>query len=220
VDASRHLELVEVIDLLRQAQAVALGRLDADVMGLDQRPAERAGDRGRAQPDDSERERRRIGYVSEDQVLPPGSSVAEIIALHRYLFPSWDTQMERELLDGNKAIRLSEVRQALENAMLRNPSHWRSYYHGDEAQQRFSRAYSYSDRCRYYWHEAEVKEEIGRLLDNLENQPLPATLISQFLPLEYEGALAGSHSTRPRDLVRAHIQAILRRYAKACGLGN
>jgi D-tagatose-1,6-bisphosphate aldolase subunit GatZ/KbaZ len=115
---------------------------------------------------------------------------------------------------------LSEVRQALENAMLRNPSHWRSYYHGDEAQQRFSRAYSYSDRCRYYWHEAEVQEEIGRLLANLENQPLPATLISQFLPLEYEAARAGSHSTRPRDLVRGHIQPILRRYAKACGLGN
>ena len=29
--------------------------------------------------------------------------------------------MERELLRGNKAIRLSEVRQALENAMLRDP---------------------------------------------------------------------------------------------------
>ena len=89
---------------------------------------------------------------------------------------------------GTKLSDLSEVRQALENAMLRNPSHWRSYYHGDEAQQRFSRAYSYSDRCRYYWHEAEVQEEIGHLLANLENQTLPATLISQFLPLEYEAA--------------------------------
>jgi D-tagatose-1,6-bisphosphate aldolase subunit GatZ/KbaZ len=128
--------------------------------------------------------------------------------------------IECELFGGNKAIRLSKVRQALENAMLRNPSHWSSYYHGDEANQRFSRAYSYSDRCRYYWHEAEVQEEIGRLLANLENQPLPATLISQFLPLEYEAARAGSHSTRPRDLVRGHIQAILRRYAKACGFGN
>jgi D-tagatose-1,6-bisphosphate aldolase subunit GatZ/KbaZ len=128
--------------------------------------------------------------------------------------------IERELFAGNKAIRLSKVRQALENAMLRNPSHWRSYYHGDEAKQRFSRAYSYSDRCRYYWHEAEVHEEIGRLLANLENQPLPATLVSQFLPLEYEAARVGSRSTRPRDVVRGHIQAILRRYAKACGLGN
>ena len=96
--------------------------------------------------------------------------------------------MEREFLGANKAIRLSEVRQALENAMLKNPSYWRSYYHGDEAKQRFSRAYSYSDRCRYYWHGAEVQKEIGQLLINLENQSLPATLISQFLPLEYEAA--------------------------------
>src|SRR6266498_5108592 len=128
--------------------------------------------------------------------------------------------MERELLGGIRAVRLSEVPQALENAMLRNPSHWRSYYHGDEAKQRFSRAYSCSDRCRYYWHEAKVREEIGRLLANLENQSLPSTLISQFLPLEYDAVRAGSCLARPQDLVRSHIRAILRRYAKACGLGN
>ena len=130
------------------------------------------------------------------------------------------TAMERELLGGNKDVRLSRVRQALDNAMLRNPAHWRSYYHGDEAQQRFSRAYSYSDRCRYYWHDEEVQEQIRRLLLNLENQNLPATLISQFLPLEYETVRAGSLSARPPDLVRSHIRAVLRRYAKACGLGN
>ena len=128
--------------------------------------------------------------------------------------------MERELLGGNKAIRLSEVRQALEKAMLKDPSHWRSYYHGDEAKQRFSRAYSYSDRCRYYWYGAEVQKEIGQLLANLENQSLPATLISQFLPLEYEATRVGSHSVRARDLVRSHIQAISRRYAKACEFRN
>jgi D-tagatose-1,6-bisphosphate aldolase subunit GatZ/KbaZ len=128
--------------------------------------------------------------------------------------------MEREFLGANKAIRLSEVRQALENAMLKNPSYWRSYYHGDEAKQRFSRAYSYSDRCRYYWHGAEVQKEIGQLLTNLENQSLPATLISQFLPLEYEAARVGSRSTRPRDLVHSHIQAVLRRYAQACEFRN
>jgi len=124
--------------------------------------------------------------------------------------------MERELLGGNKAIRLSEVRQALENAMLRNPQHWRSYYQGDEAKLHFSRAYSYSDRCRYYWHKAEVQKEIARLFANLEDKPLPATLVSQYLPLEYEAHRDGSLSTRPRDLVRRHIQVILRQYASAC----
>jgi ABC-2 type transport system ATP-binding protein len=43
--------------------------------------------------------KRRIGYVAEDQVLPPGSTIAELIALHRYLFPRWDGALESQLLD-------------------------------------------------------------------------------------------------------------------------
>ena len=43
--------------------------------------------------------KRRIGYVAEDQVLPPGSCIRELIALHRYLFPRWDGALERQLLE-------------------------------------------------------------------------------------------------------------------------
>jgi D-tagatose-1,6-bisphosphate aldolase subunit GatZ/KbaZ len=125
--------------------------------------------------------------------------------------------IEWELLGGDKTIRFSEVRQALENAMLRNPTHWRAYYHGSEAQLRLSRAYSFSDRCRYYWHEKEVQEEIGRLLANLGHQALPVTLLSQFLPLECAAVREGVLPSRPEDLIRHHIQAVLREYAQACG---
>ena len=41
--------------------------------------------------------RRRVGYVSEDQVLPEFLSVGEIVRLHRRLFPSWDEGLERRL---------------------------------------------------------------------------------------------------------------------------
>jgi ABC-2 type transport system ATP-binding protein len=43
--------------------------------------------------------RRRIGYVAEDQILPPNLSVAELIAFHQVLFRSWDAALERQLLD-------------------------------------------------------------------------------------------------------------------------
>jgi ABC-2 type transport system ATP-binding protein len=43
--------------------------------------------------------KKRIGYVAEDQVLPAGSSIAELIAFHRYLFPRWDVVLENQLLD-------------------------------------------------------------------------------------------------------------------------
>lgn len=43
--------------------------------------------------------KRRIGYVSEDQTLPPSSRIAEILALHRHLFPTWDVALEKQLLE-------------------------------------------------------------------------------------------------------------------------
>jgi ABC-2 type transport system ATP-binding protein len=43
--------------------------------------------------------KRRIGFVSEDQVLPPNTNLQELIAFHRYLFPQWDAALERQLLD-------------------------------------------------------------------------------------------------------------------------
>jgi len=41
--------------------------------------------------------KRRIGYVSEDQILPPFLRVRDVIDLHRNLFPTWDAALEREL---------------------------------------------------------------------------------------------------------------------------
>ena len=51
--------------------------------------------------------------------------------------------------------------------------------------------YGYSDRCRYYWNGPAVQEEIIRLLDNLRERPIPLTLVSQYLPLEYEAIRRG-----------------------------
>jgi ABC-2 type transport system ATP-binding protein len=54
---------------------------------------------GLSPTDDPVAVKRRIGFVSEDQALPPNSSLTELIAFHRYLFPSWDEALERQLID-------------------------------------------------------------------------------------------------------------------------
>jgi len=41
--------------------------------------------------------KRRVGYVSEDQILPPFLRVRDIIDIHRGLFPTWDEEMARDL---------------------------------------------------------------------------------------------------------------------------
>jgi D-tagatose-1,6-bisphosphate aldolase subunit GatZ/KbaZ len=123
--------------------------------------------------------------------------------------------IEHETLRG-KAARLSNVREALEAAMLRNPSYWRDYYHGDENQLRISRLYSYSDRCRYYWNQPEVNAEIELLIENLTAFSPGLTLVSQYLPLEYEAIRVGSLQALPSEMIRHHIRTALHKYATAC----
>jgi len=125
--------------------------------------------------------------------------------------------IEREVLAHRKGLRLSQVREALEAAMLRNPAYWRSYYHGSEEEVRLARLYSYSDRCRYYWGDAAVQRELVQLRANIDASLPPLTLVSQYLPLQYEAIRCGRLRTRAEDMIQEHIHTVLRIYAAACG---
>jgi D-tagatose-1,6-bisphosphate aldolase subunit GatZ/KbaZ len=125
--------------------------------------------------------------------------------------------IERELLTNRKGIRVSQVREALEAAMLHNPTHWRSYYHGTEDEKRLARFYSYSDRCRYYWVDAAVQEELSRLRANLDCYAVPPAMWNQYLPSQYEVIRSGRPSRSAEDAIQEHIRTVLRVYAAACG---
>jgi D-tagatose-1,6-bisphosphate aldolase subunit GatZ/KbaZ len=112
----------------------------------------------------------------------------------------------------------SRVREALETEMLRSPAHWKPYYRGNEQQQKLARAFSFSDRCRYYWPLQPVELEVGRLMHNLSGA-LPIALLSQYLPSEYEAIRDGSLEDAAPAIVRHHIQRVLTVYSTACGVG-
>lgn len=63
--------------------------------------------------------------------------------------------------------------------MLRNPAYWCSCCRGEDDELRLSRAFSFSDRCRYYWPQPSVQEEVKRLLHNLDLFSCPLTMLSQ-----------------------------------------
>ena len=72
--------------------------------------------------------KRRVGYVSEDQVLPPFLRVNEVIALHRKLFEHWDEDMahgmqERFGVPLDKKISQLSKGQARQVALLCAVSH-------------------------------------------------------------------------------------------------
>ncbi len=119
--------------------------------------------------------------------------------------------IEQEWLGGG-----SHVREALEDAMLRNPAHWRPYYSGDEAALRFARKYSFSDRSRYYWPDPKVQAELGKLIANLTEKKPPVTLLSQYMPAQYEAVRAGAVENKPAALIEHRIREVLRAYVAAC----
>ena len=125
--------------------------------------------------------------------------------------------IERELLAYRKDAQISQVREALNAAMLRHPAHWRSYYHGSEDQTRLARLYSYSDRCRYYWVDAEVQKELVRLRANLDSNTISPALWSQYLPSQYQAIRSGQTTVDVEAAIQEHIRTVLRVYAAACG---
>jgi D-tagatose-1,6-bisphosphate aldolase subunit GatZ/KbaZ len=125
--------------------------------------------------------------------------------------------IEREILGHKREVRSSQVREALEFEMLRTPAYWRSYYRGDDDELRLSRAFSFSDRCRYYWPQSSVQEEVKRLLQNLGRFSCPLTLLSQYLPIEYEAIREGALQNDAAAIIGHHIRRVLRCYGAACG---
>ena len=126
--------------------------------------------------------------------------------------------IEHELLEDNPGVMLSGLAETLDHAMMANPRYWDRYYQGDERQRRLARRFSFSDRCRYYWPEVNVSRAVERLLENLTIHRAPLTLISQYLPGQYEAIRDGTTSAEPRALIQCKIREVLSLYASACGL--
>ena len=57
--------------------------------------------------------------------------------------------------------------------MRAEPRHWKKYYRGDESELRFARAFSLSDRVRYYWPAPGVQAAVARLVANLGRREVP-----------------------------------------------
>ncbi len=128
--------------------------------------------------------------------------------------------LENEWLIGKPGVRLSNLIVELDKSMQTNPVYWKKYYQGDGFSQMLARKYSYSDRSRYYWADEEVKSALRQLFENLNRNPPPLTLISQFFPNHYWQVREGLIPNRPEDLVFARIQDVLGMYAAACGMAG
>ena len=65
------------------------------------------------------------------------------------------SMMETQLVPEEKQAHFPAV---LEEVMLCDPSNWQKHYHGNEEELKIKRAFSFSDRCRYYFAKPEITE--------------------------------------------------------------
>ena len=142
-------------------------------------------------------------------ILKVGPGVT--FALREALYALSD--IEAELLP---AAQRADLPVAVEAAMLRKPDNWDKYYHGDEAQRRLLRTYSYSDRVRYYWADPQVDAAAQQLLHNLAGATIPENLLSRYLPAQYWARRRGVIDGSPMSIVQSKVREVIEQYASAC----
>ena len=127
--------------------------------------------------------------------------------------------METEIM-GKGHPDSSKLRDTLESVMLENPVYWGKYYHGDKEQQAFKRKYSFSDRSRYYWTSTALESARLTLFDNLQKRTIPMSLLSQYMPVQFNQVCEGIITPQPLQLVHSSIQQVAGIYSRACGTEN
>lgn len=112
--------------------------------------------------------------------------------------------IEKEIYYG-KSYTASSFREVLEMSMLDEPGNWKNHYHGDAWQLKFARKYSFSDRARYYLPNPQVEKAIQQLMANIDGATIPLTLVSQYLPKEYEAIRSGKIKGKAEEIIVEHI---------------
>jgi D-tagatose-1,6-bisphosphate aldolase subunit GatZ/KbaZ len=128
--------------------------------------------------------------------------------------------IETEWLSRKRGTAVSNLIDVIEKTMRENPAYWENHYHGDKNELTFKFKYSYSDRIRYYWPFPEIKYSLNKLLTNLQYNPIPLTLLSQFLPTQYQAVQDGQIQISPEELIYHKINEVTGIYAEATQMAN
>lgn len=103
---------------------------------------------------------------------------------------------------------------AMEALMLAQPKSWSQHYHGTEAEKRWLRHYSLSDRIRYYWASSDAQSAVERLCDALRGKTVPLPLFWQHMPAARHFADA---PLEPEQVLIWRVTRSLADYHAACG---
>ncbi len=117
-----------------------------------------------------------------------------------------------EQLFANKSDVRSNLLSVIKSEMDKSPGNWENYYHGTEDEISLAKYFSYSDRIRYYWNNERISDALSRLFNNLNEKEIPETLLSQYLPVQYQLIVDNEIKKDPRSLVISKITEVISKY--------
>lgn len=123
------------------------------------------------------------------------------------------SHIEDALIDTEQC---SHLRTVVDADMQQHPKNWQRFYQVEQSLQQLYRRFSFSDRIRYYWGKQGNQNAVEKLLCNLQKQPIPLPLLSQYMPLQYLAVRNKTLENNPKALVIHHIMQVTSRYADAC----
>jgi len=127
--------------------------------------------------------------------------------------------IEQEILQG-KQKELSDLKNTLDSVMIENPSNWQKHYNGTETELALKRKYSLSDRSRYYWPDKKLNRAVSILKQNIDESGIPISLLSQYMPGQFEAYMNGRINLKADNLIIDRIRDVIRKYSRACGWGK
>lgn len=126
--------------------------------------------------------------------------------------------IEKELYRTKPFVKLSNIKSVIENSMIENPKNWCKYYHGNRAEIMCSINYSYSDRSRYYMSDEIIASSISTLIENINSVDVPMTLISQYMPKQYDHLRKNKKDLTAEWLIKDKIKDRIDDYLYAVGV--
>jgi D-tagatose-1,6-bisphosphate aldolase subunit GatZ/KbaZ len=124
-------------------------------------------------------------------------------------------QIETERLKYKRDAVPSDLRRVMGQLMQKHPVHWRSHYHGTEAECRRMRLSSRLDRIRYYWGYPEAQAALDRLHRNLAPS-VPAAMLEQYFADHVSIQSSGESALNAAEIIQRRIQTALQPYLSAC----
>lgn len=109
----------------------------------------------------------------------------------------------------------SMVLETVHDLMRAVPQYWQSYYR-DTDEVAYEQLFSLSDRIRYYWAFPQVQTALQRLFENVEGAAHRWPLLHQYFPDVDLQSIQRSGRPLARELIRARVSHVVRRYLRAC----